>query len=93
MSTVTPIGGSLPSSAAAPGATDTAAAAVSAPVEPVAKDPYTNPQIQVDPASGAVILEYRDSGGKLLRQVPSEYELRSYQVGQVGPQPRKAEPG
>ena len=42
---------------------------------------YINPQIQVDPQSGVVMLEYRDQAGKLTRQVPSEYELRSYQLG------------
>jgi hypothetical protein len=41
---------------------------------------YINPQIQVDPQSGVVMLEYRDQAGKLTRQVPSEYELRSYRL-------------
>ena len=44
-----------------------------------AKKPYVNPQFQVDPHHGVVILEYRDATGKVVRQVPSEYQLKSYQ--------------
>jgi hypothetical protein len=46
------------------------------------RDGYVNPQVQVDPQQGMVILQYRDAAGKLVRQVPSEYELRTYQLTQ-----------
>jgi hypothetical protein len=83
MSTVTTIGGGGPSplgsTAPAAEAEDTAADAGATPA--AQQDPYVNPQMQIDPATGAVILQYRDDAGKLVRQIPSEYELRSYQLG------------
>jgi len=56
--------------------------APAAPAETAQRDPYTNPQIQVDPAQNAVILDFRDAAGKVVRQVPSPYELRSYQLSE-----------
>ena len=96
MPTVTPSGSIHPASAASLAGYNPPAAVVSPPAEPAATDPYTNPQVQVDPTSGAVLLEYRDSGGKLLQQVPSEYQLRSYQAmqrGQSGPVGQPAQVG
>ena len=89
MSNLTPLGGgplTLGASADAPAPTqscDTAAiapavAAAAAPAS-AAGDHYINPHFSVDPQSGVVILQYRDAAGKILRQVPSQYELRSYQ--------------
>jgi hypothetical protein len=94
MTSLTPIGGghvALGAASDALGAnspSDPAAtasdvvAAGAAPVVTAPNDVYINPQFQVDPQSGVVMLQYRDQSGKVVRQVPSEYELRSYHFGQ-----------
>ena len=86
MSILTPLGGGHLAIGAAPtdaaGASTTSAAdadATNATASANVSDVYINPQFAVDAQSGAVILQYRDDTGKLVRQVPNEYELRSYQ--------------
>jgi hypothetical protein len=82
MSTVTTVGAGPPplgSTSSTTAAEDAGAGAGAVPV--AQQDPYINPQMLIDPESGAVILQYRDDAGKLVQQVPSEYALRSYQIG------------
>jgi hypothetical protein len=82
MSTVTTVGGGPPPLGSTSSTTEAENATAGASAAPAAqRDPYINPQMQIDPESGAVILQYRDEAGKLVRQVPSEYALRSYQLG------------
>ena len=97
MSTLTPVGGgyialgagtepvgSTPAcDTAAPADAVAAAAAAAVPASASGDDLYTNPQFRIDAQSGVLMLQYRDNAGKVVRQVPSEYELRSYQTGQA----------
>jgi hypothetical protein len=97
MSTVTPIGGGHlalgagpetqdPNPPNGPSATapDAVAATPAVPLPSAGDNLYINPQFRVDPQSGVVMLQYRDQSGKLVHQVPSDYELRSYrQLGQA----------
>ncbi|HZT89963.1 MAG TPA: hypothetical protein VFA12_18475 [Stellaceae bacterium] len=95
MSTLTPVGGGhlavgagpettgpVQSTGSPPADPAPVAAAASAPAAHGVDEAYINPRVEIDPLSGVVMLQYRGDDGKIVRQVPSEYELRSYQLGE-----------
>ena len=68
-----------------------------APPAPTAKpvQPYTNPDLRLDPALGLVVIEFHDDSGKLTNSIPSQRQIDAYRMNDVRspgqsstPQPR-----
>ena len=88
--TVQPIAMTRPGGEPA-GDTKPAPVVLAASQEPgVSSSPSPNPQLQLDPALGVVVIEFRNAAGTVTTSIPSQRQLEAYQrwsVTRVGPTP------
>jgi hypothetical protein len=45
--------------------------------------PYVNPTLRLDAAAGLVVIEFRDTSGKLTSSIPSERQIAAYRSHQT----------
>lgn len=48
--------------------------------QPAAQTLFPNPALRLDPASGVVVIEFRDGQGEIRESLPTEAQLRRYRV-------------
>lgn len=84
MSMISPV--SAPSPAPAPAAAGQAVAPVTAAAQATPRRPdapiLSNPSMRLDPQLNLVVLEFYDGAGEIRAKIPSDRELRAYQMGQ-----------
>lgn len=80
MTAITPAQSATPVAASAPRGTPPADRSVPArlPQAPI----LSNPAVRLDARTSMVVLEFYDSAGDVRVKIPSERELRAYQLGQ-----------
>ena len=51
--------------------------------EPKPVQPYTNPDLRLDPALGLVVIEFHDESGKLINSIPNQRQIDAYRLHDV----------
>ena len=47
--------------------------------------PFTNPDLRLDPALGLVVIEFHDQAGKLTSSIPSQRQMDAYRMHEEKP--------
>jgi hypothetical protein len=76
---VPPVAAAVAASESAGQAKAAVSTAVMEPKQPVASSVGPNPSLQLDPALGLVVIEFRNDAGAVTSSIPSERQLQAYQ--------------